>query len=74
MADYKDTVEAAEQLIEVIEEDLPDSAYSQASDFFDSVLDRTKSMLETMESTGRASTAQAEAIDNMRAGVDNTAF
>jgi hypothetical protein len=69
MASYDAAVRAAEQIIGAIEDDLPEEKYLQADDFFDSVLERTKGILETVQRTGRVSDRQFEALQNMYDGV-----
>ena len=69
MVDYEDALELADEIIEMIEDDLPEDAYSRAPEFFDSVLERTKGIRETIECAEDVTPGQAEALENMHADV-----
>ncbi len=69
MVDYEDALELADEIIEMIEDDLPGDAYVKAGDFFDSVLEKTKDIRETVECAEDVTLAQTEALENMHAGV-----
>lgn len=56
-------------IVKMIEEELSDETYSKASGFFDSVLERAKSIMATIETVGRVTTKQIDALANMAAGV-----
>lgn len=69
MVDYVEALELADEIIEMIEDDLPEDAYSKALCFFDSVLERTKEIKETIECAEDVTPGQVEALENMHTGV-----
>ncbi len=62
---------AVEQVgrIEELIEDLDEQARDRGGEFFDGVLEKARSIAETIEAQGRVSEKQAQALDNMEAAV-----
>lgn len=69
------TPEAAEALDVIaemertIEDDISGEAYRRGEDFFESVMEKAKSIGATITRTGRCSDAQRGALDNMHEGI-----
>ena len=69
MVDYEDALELADEIIEMIEDDLPEDAYSKSPGFFESVLKNTKDIRERIECAEDVTPGEAEALENMHSGV-----
>lgn len=67
--DYQDAMAVAAEIIEMIEEELPDAAYAQAKDFFDDVLERVEAVYATIEANERVTDRQMSALVGWRRGV-----
>jgi len=62
--------QVGEQIVRLVEEELPSEVYDKAPDFFTSVVEKTKDILKTMDQFGgEATPAQEQALNNMLAGV-----
>ena len=62
--------QVGEQIVRLIEDELPDDTYAKASDFFDGVLEKTQDIMKTMDQFGgEATPAQDQALRNMLEGV-----
>lgn len=64
-----EALELGEEIIEMIDDEVPDSAKDRAGDFFEDVATRVRDVMETIERTGRVTPKQAEALENWRRGV-----
>lgn len=69
MADHEDALALANEIIEMIEDDLPEDTYSKSPGFFESVLKNTESIREKVECAEDATPGEVEALENMHAGV-----
>lgn len=64
-----EALELAATIVDLVEEELPDGAYERGQEFFDSVLEKSRAIAETVEARGLVTAAQAAALRNMEAGV-----
>ena len=70
MTDPDEAIEYGEETIRIIDDDLSDGALAKAATFFESVRDKTRSIIETVEERGEVTRAQSNALENMREGVE----
>ncbi len=70
VCDPAEALEQAERIQEKIENDVPEWAQNKASDFFEDVMEKAKSVAKTIESTKRVTEGQKRALDGWEAGVD----
>ena len=56
-------------IVGLIDDDVPESAWDTAAEFFESVRDGVVDMQETIDDTGFVTTKQQKALDNWEAGV-----
>ena len=67
--DPDEVIAVADELIELVEDDLPGDVYNRKPEFFDSVLTKAKSIKVTIEERNRATSGQFQALSNMLSGV-----
>jgi len=60
----------ASRIVELIDEELPESALEKAPDFFESVKEKTLAINETVATTNRATSGQVRALKNMLGAVE----
>lgn len=65
-----DATERLQSLIDRIENEVPDRAKDVAPDFFDSVSDGARDMLDTLEHMDDVTDRQASAIEGWERGVE----
>jgi hypothetical protein len=68
-ADVAAALKQADDLLALIEDDLPERAWDKAQAFFESVQTGVKDVRATIARTSRVTEAQLRALDNWEAGV-----
>ncbi len=68
-ADAKAAVEKIDRVLATIEDDLPERAWDKATDFFEDVEEKLKSVRQTITTSGRVTERQLSAIDGWERGV-----
>jgi hypothetical protein len=58
-----------DEILRLIEDDVPEAAFDKAGEFFESVGERTKAIQETIARTGEATDNQVTALENMESAV-----
>ena len=69
IADYNEALNLCEDILELIEDEIPDAAWDKASDFFEDIKEKVESVQENIESNERATAAQITALRNWKSGV-----
>ena len=64
-----EALELCDEILRMIEEDVPERAHDKAPDFFEGVEEKVKSISETIEQSGQATDRQIAALENMQAAV-----
>lgn len=67
--DVREALEVVEEIDETVDQ-VSDRAKSNNAEFFESVLEKSKAIGETIRRTNSVSPAQRSALDNMLKGVD----
>lgn len=65
----KAAIDLGEEILALIEDDVPEWALDKAPDFFEGVQEKTESILEVIRNSGKRTDRQLEALENMLAGV-----
>lgn len=63
--------ELCDEIIDMIEEDLPEGAYDKAPDFFEGVLEKTRSMQRSIQDRHSVTQPMVNALENMKEKVGN---
>ena len=58
-----------DEIVELIDDEVPEGAKAKARTFFEDVRAKVMSVQETIERTGRVSSAQVSALEGWEAGV-----
>jgi hypothetical protein len=66
----EEAIELAEEIVTLIDEDVPGSAMDKAGDFFEDVREKVVEVQATIEERDHVTTAQANALENWKAGVE----
>lgn len=67
--EVKDALSQVERILDTIEEDVPEYAKNRATEFFESVEQKTRDVGQTIERTNRVTEGQQRALDGWEAGV-----
>lgn len=62
-------VELCEEIVALIDDEIPDYAWNKAPEFFEDVRDGVMEVQGTIERTGRVSEGQEKALNNWKDGV-----
>lgn len=62
-------VELCEEIVEMIDDEIPDHAWNKAAEFFEDVRAKAIGVRETLGRTGWVSEGQERALNNWRDGV-----
>lgn len=62
-------IEFCEEIVELIDDEIPDYAWKKAPEFFEDVRDKVVDVQETIERTGQVSEGQERALNNWKDGV-----
>ena len=62
-------IQKCDEIVDLIDEDVPESAHDKAGEFFESVREGAVEMQETLEETQEVTPAQRSALENWEAGV-----
>lgn len=68
-ADVAAAVKVGEEILALMEDDVPEKARLDNATYFESVEEKTKGIVETVSRSNRVSEGQRNALDNMLAGV-----
>ncbi len=63
-------LELGQSILDILEDDIGEDAYQQAADYFESVKDKTESIMESIEEWDNATDGQVRALENMKAGLE----
>ena len=64
-----EAVELAQEIVQMIEEDITEEQYAAGDEFFDSVMEKAKDIGQSIQERKRASPNQVRALENMKKGV-----
>ena len=67
--DKDEAITLCNEILDMIDSEVPDFAWDRAASFFESVRDKVSSMLETIETMDDPTIRQTNALENMREGV-----
>lgn len=68
--DHEEGLELCDEILRLIDEDIPGSAYDRGYEFFESVEEKVKSIRGSIEGTKRFTDNQKSALENMKSGVE----
>jgi len=69
MADHEDALEQCETIIDLIDNIIPDHAWSASPDFFEQIKEKAVNMAEWIEVNARVTPKMVKALDNMERGI-----
>ena len=65
-----EAIELGGDILDTIQNDISDSAYSKATEFFDSVSEKVREVIATIETSGNVTTSQVRALENWESAVN----
>lgn len=69
-ASIKEATDLAEEILRLIEEDVPEQAKLNRANFFESVQEGVGAVLETIEKLKKVTSNQLRALNNWKSGVE----
>jgi len=67
--DKDDALELIDEIITLIDEEVPERAWDRAASFFEDVREKVVDMSQTIHNTGRCTERQAKALEGWKAGI-----